>query len=97
MRSSIELEAGARIIGVNNRNLETLEIEERNRGPVLIPQIPRDCIAIAESGYSSRSSIEDVAAHGADAVLIGSFLSAALDPEQAVRRLTGVRRESGGR
>jgi len=90
------VDAGARIIGVNNRNLETLEIEERTADAV-IPHIPGDCVAVAESGYSSRSSIASVAACGADAVLIGSFLSAAADPEQAVRRLTGVRRQSGGR
>jgi len=88
--------AEARIIGVNNRNLETLEIEEGTAG-ALIPQIPRDCIAVAESGYSSRASIERVAGCGADAVLVGSFLSGAVDPERAVQRLTGVRRESGGR
>jgi indole-3-glycerol phosphate synthase len=90
------LEAGARIVGVNNRNLETLEIEEGTADAV-ISQIPLDCIAIAESGYSSRVSIEGVAERGADAVLIGSFLSASADPEQAVRALTGIRRETGGR
>lgn len=100
VRDLAELEralgAGARIIGVNNRNLETLEIEERT-ADALIPQIPRDCIAVAESGYSSRASIEGVAGCGVDAVLVGSFLSGAADPERAVQRLTGVRRESGGR
>ena len=90
------LEAGARIIGVNNRNLETLEVEERTADSV-IPQIPSDCIAVAESGYSNRASIETVAESGADAVLIGSFLSASADPEQAVRSLTGISRETGGR
>lgn len=90
------VEAGAGIIGVNNRNLETLEIEEGTADTV-IPRVPGDCVAVAESGYSSRSSIASVATCGADAVLIGSFLSAAADPEQSVRRLTGVRRQSRGR
>ncbi len=95
VRSGVELDrvldAGAQIIGVNNRNLETLKIEP---GTVesLIPLIPRDCIAIAESGYSDRDSIEAAAACGADAVLIGSSLSTAEDPESAVRRLAGVQR-----
>jgi indole-3-glycerol phosphate synthase len=90
------LEAGATIIGVNNRNLETLEIEPRT-ADAIIPAIPRDCVAIAESGYSNRASIEKVAACGADAVLIGSFLSAAKDPESELRRLTGVGRTAGAR
>jgi indole-3-glycerol phosphate synthase len=90
------LEVGARIIGVNNRNLETLGIEAGTADSI-IPRIPRDCVAIAESGYSNRASIEAVAASGADAVLIGSFFSAAEDPELAVLRLTGVRRKAGAR
>ena len=83
------LAAGARIIGVNNRNLETLQMES---GVVesVIPRIPRDRVAIAESGYSDRESVEGSAACGADAILIGSYLSAAHDPEAAVRRLSGV-------
>lgn len=87
---------GARLIGVNNRNLETLAIEPATTASI-IPEIPRDCIAIAESGYSDRESIVAAAACGADAVLVGSFLSAASNPETAVRRLTGVRRIKRGR
>jgi indole-3-glycerol phosphate synthase len=87
------LSAGAQIIGVNNRNLETLQIEP---GVVeaVIPRIPRYCVAIAESGYSDRTGVEAAAACGADAILIGSYLSAAHDPEAAVRRLAGVRKVS---
>jgi indole-3-glycerol phosphate synthase len=85
------LEAGAKIIGVNNRNLESLVIE-RGTAELLIPRIPNRLIAIAESGYADRSSIEKVAASGADAVLIGSFLSASADPRREVERLTGVNR-----
>ena len=100
VRSLEELEraliAGARIIGVNNRNLETLRMES---GVVeaVIPRIPRDCVAIAESGYSDRASVEGAAVCGADAILIGSYLSAAHDPEAAVRRLSGVRKVSRSR
>jgi indole-3-glycerol phosphate synthase len=85
------LAAGARIIGVNNRNLETLRLEPRT-AEAIIPRIPREYVAIAESGYSDRSSVEAAAGYGADAVLIGSFLSAAVDPESAVRGLTGVKK-----
>lgn len=95
VRDLVELDramkAGARIIGVNNRNLETLEIESGTAASI-IPKIPGDLIAVAESGYSDRDSIDAVARAGADAVLIGSFLSAAQDPADAVRHLAGIRR-----
>jgi indole-3-glycerol phosphate synthase len=89
------LAAGCRIIGVNNRNLETLEIEW-GTAEAIIPRIPPHCIAVAESGYSDRESITAVAACGADAVLVGSFLSSAEDPEGAVRQLRGIRRAPRG-
>jgi indole-3-glycerol phosphate synthase len=92
----LALEAGCRIIGVNNRNLETLEIEPHT-AETIIPRIPGECIAVAESGYSDLGSIRSAAAAGADAVLIGSFLSAALDPAAAVHRLIDVKRVPRGR
>jgi indole-3-glycerol phosphate synthase len=49
-------------------------------------------IAIAESGVSGRVDVERVARAGADAVLVGSSVSAAANPEEAVRCLTGVPR-----
>jgi indole-3-glycerol phosphate synthase len=89
------LETGARIIGVNNRNLETLAME-RGTAEALIPRIPRGIIAIAESGYRDKSAVERAAAAGADAVLVGSFLSEAADPAAEVARLRGVRKVSRG-
>lgn len=90
------LEAGCTMIGVNNRNLETLQIEPLT-AETIIPQIPADCIAIAESGYSDGESIRLAAAAGADAVLVGSFLSAADDPAAAVRELIGVNKVARAR
>lgn len=87
------LHAGAQIIGVNNRNLETLVIEH-GTAEMLIPRIPPSLVAIAESGYEGRAGIERAASCGADAVLVGSFLSAAADPAAEVERLAGVRRVS---
>jgi indole-3-glycerol phosphate synthase len=87
----LALTAGCTIIGVNNRNLETLEIEE-GTAEAVIPHIPAECVAVAESGYSDITSVRSVALVGADAVLIGSFLSASSDPALAVRSLTGVKR-----
>jgi len=87
------LDAGARIIGVNRRNLETLEMED---GVIeqLVPLIPSFIDAIAESGVSTRPDVERVAALGADAVLVGSALSVAPDPGQAVANLIGVPRSA---
>ena len=89
------LSAGAQIIGVNNRNLETLAIEY-GTAEMLIPRIPRDVVAIAESGYEDREGIERAASCGADAVLVGSFLSAAGDPSAEVQSLAGVPRVGRG-
>ena len=89
------LAAGARVIGVNNRNLETLVIDPRTCDR-LIPQIPPEIVAVAESGVQSRADVERYAAIGADAVLVGSVLSAAKDPRQATRDLTGVTRRARG-
>lgn len=89
----LAIEAGAEIIGVNNRNLETLEID-RDTVKRMIPLVPRECIAIAESGYSTQSEIEEAASVGADAVLVGSSLSASSDPEASVRALSSIARRS---
>lgn len=85
------IDAGAEIIGVNNRNLETLEMDRRTVAR-LVPLIPANCIAIAESGYSSRGDILEAAAVGADAVLIGSALSAANDPAAVLTAFADVPR-----
>ena len=73
------LKVGASMIGVNNRNLETLVIE-RDTVSRILPLIPSSCIGIAESGYATVADIETAAQAGADAVLIGSALSASPDP-----------------
>lgn len=86
------LEAGARVVGVNRRNLETLAMEDDVHSRIL-PLVPRELLAIAESGIETRMDVEAVAASGADAVLVGSALSLAEDCEAAVRALTGVPRK----
>ena len=89
------LDVGATIIGVNNRDLETLVIDP-GTAERLIPRIPAGLLAVAESGVSSRADIERYAACGADAVLVGSSISAAADPTLATRALAGVPRRSRG-
>jgi indole-3-glycerol phosphate synthase len=85
------LAAGARVIGVNNRDLETLVID-RGTGARLIPRIPPDCVAIAESGVRDAADVAAAAAAGADAVLVGSSVSAAPDAAAAVRALASTPR-----
>jgi len=85
------LEAGARVVGVNSRDLETLEIDSGLAGR-LIPRVPAPIIAIAESGMRTVADVERAGDVGADAVLVGSLLSEADDPEIAVRSLATVSR-----
>jgi indole-3-glycerol phosphate synthase len=87
----LALAEGASLIGVNNRNLETLVIDPRN-AERLIPRIPADVVAVAESGISTAEDVARYAACGADAVLVGSSISAAADPIAATHGLTAVRR-----
>ena len=85
------LESGALLIGVNNRDLETLTIDAATCER-LLPLVPVTHVAIYESGVQSRVDVERAAAFGADAVLVGSSISAAGSPSDAVRALTGVTR-----
>ena len=89
------LDCGASMIGVNNRDLETLIIDP-STAERIVPLIPSGVVAIAESGVSSRSDVERYADCGADAVLVGSSISAAADPTGATRALAGVPRRARG-
>jgi indole-3-glycerol phosphate synthase len=88
----LALAHGATVIGVNNRNLETLVVDRGNAARV-IPEIPRALIAVAESGIEDRIDLDFMASIGADAVLVGSALSASPDPAAAVRAMVGVARQ----
>ena len=85
------LDVDAKIIGINNRNLETLRIDAAT-SPRLLRLIPTSVVAIAESGMRTVADVEVAAEAGADAVLIGSSVSAAADPSEAVRALSAVMR-----
>lgn len=84
---------GATVIGVNNRNLETLVIDAAT-APRIIPRIPAACIAVAESGMQRVEDIGPAASAGADAILVGSAISAAADPAAAVAALAAVPRRA---
>jgi indole-3-glycerol phosphate synthase len=85
------LEANASIIGVNSRDLDTLRIDVENAWK-LLGRIPKDRVAVAESGIIGQSDVVDAAEAGADAVLIGTALSAAESPAALLRGLSGVPR-----
>jgi indole-3-glycerol phosphate synthase len=92
----LALELGARVIGINSRDLETLEVDAAVPRR-LLPMVPPGVIAVAESGIESVSDVVARAEWGADAVLIGSALSASADPEATVRALAQVPRSPRGR
>jgi len=91
----VALKGGAAIIGVNSRDLETLEIDERVPER-LVPRIPADVIAIWESGVQSTADVRRAADAGADAVLVGSALSRSGDPVSLLRELVAVPRKARG-
>src|SRR6185437_7858863 len=80
------LDAGAQVVGVNARNLATLEVD-RSIFARLAPQIPDDIIKIAESGVRGPHDLLAYAAAGADAVLVGESLVIGKDPRSAVADL----------
>jgi indole-3-glycerol phosphate synthase len=92
----LALELGARVIGINSRDLETLEVDAAVPRR-LLPMVPPEVIAVAESGVEDVQDVIARAEWGADAVLVGSALSASGDPETAVRALTHVRRSPRAR
>jgi indole-3-glycerol phosphate synthase len=82
------LEAGAEVIGINNRNLDDMSIDIATTFE-LMPDVPAGKTVVAESGISGRGELEELDRVGVDAVLIGTTLMSAEDPEAAVRELTG--------
>lgn len=80
------VDAGARIIGVNARNLKTLEID-RDTFARLSPGIPPGIVMVAESGIRGPQDVLDYARAGASAVLVGEALVTGGRPREAVSEL----------
>jgi indole-3-glycerol phosphate synthase len=85
------LASGARILGVNSRDLDTFRIEV-DAAWRLLAAVPRNCVAVAESGMTTVADVERAAKAGADGVLVGTALSASADPGPQVRAFAQVRR-----
>lgn len=82
------LEISPQIIGVNSRNLKTLEVSQEAFAD-LIPRIPPSLIRVAESGIASRADVEFAQNAGANAILVGEALVTSGDPKLAMRTLLG--------
>lgn len=87
-REEIEraIAAGARVIGINARNLKDLRVDV-GKYTELASNLPEDVIKVAESGVFGAVEVEDYARAGADAVLVGEGVATADDPRLAVERL----------
>jgi indole-3-glycerol phosphate synthase len=90
------LRAGARIIGVNNRDLKTLSVRTETSFE-LIARIPDECIAVSESGLRTHGDLTRLRDAGFDAFLIGEHLMQAADPGAALAELLGGGVGSNGR
>ena len=80
------LAAGARILGVNNRDLKSLQVSTQVSLD-LIPHIPDDCLAVCESGLCTHDDLVRLRDAGFDAFLIGEYLMLAPDPSVALFHL----------
>ena len=86
---SMALSAGARIIGVNNRNLKDFSVDTENSRR-LREEIPADILFVSESGVRDAADVARLRDIGADAVLVGETLMRAPDRTAALKRLRGV-------
>jgi len=87
--------AGAALVGVNARDLATLEVDP-GRLAAVRDTLPDGTVVVAESGIRDRADVEAAAAAGADAVLVGESLVTADDPAAAVAELVAARARTGG-
>jgi indole-3-glycerol phosphate synthase len=89
------LAAGARIIGVNQRDLRTFDVDP-HRAATVLASLPSSVIAVAESGLSNVDDVERVAQAGVDAVLVGETFVRSSSPARLVRDFSSVERRARG-
>jgi indole-3-glycerol phosphate synthase len=82
------LEISPAMIGVNSRNLKTLEVDFENFRRIL-PQLPSDLFKVAESGISNRAQVTELSQLGANAILVGETLVRANSAKAAIQDLLG--------
>lgn len=89
------LKAGARVVGINNRDLAKFETDLATTERLIVG-VPADVIVVGESGIHERADVERLAEAGVDAVLVGESLVRADDPQAGVAALAGVARRPRG-
>ena len=83
------LEAGATLIGVNNRNLHTFDVDLEHTIQMR-DQIPSECLLVGESGIRSHADVQRLEQAGVDAILVGESLMRESDIGAAVKKLLGL-------
>lgn len=83
------LSLGVEVIGVNNRNLETLELNSKHCYN-LLPQIPKGIPVIAESGINTSEEVRELKKAGFKGVLIGTTLVKSNNPEEVLKKMVEV-------
>lgn len=83
------LDVGARIIGVNNRNLKDFSVDTNN-SKKLRELVPKDVLFVSESGVKTAEDVKTIYDMGADAVLVGETLMKAEDKKEKLRELKGM-------
>jgi indole-3-glycerol phosphate synthase len=78
------VDAGSRIIGINQRDLRTFDVDAHRAASVL-ESLPRDVLTVCESGLSSVEDVENAAQVGFDAVLVGEAFVTSSDPGSLVK------------
>lgn len=86
----LAVECGARLIGVNNRNLKDFSVDTNNSAK-LRSLVPDDVIFVSESGVSSAADIDAIRAMGANAALVGETLMRATDKKKKLQELKGIK------
>ncbi len=84
------LAVGAALVGVNQRDLFTFEVD-RDRAVRMVSMIPPGVVAVAESGIRHRDDVRTLAGAGYHAILVGESLVTSADPQKVLRRLRGAR------
>lgn len=93
---NIALAVEGATVGINCRDLDSFAVDLAT-AERLLPLVPPEVVAVAESGIETRSDVERMAAAGADHVLVGTALSRLAEPGPAVRALSGVPRRARAR
>ena len=83
------INAGAEIIGINNRDLKTFNVDNGITAR-LAPMVPKECVLVSESGFTSREDMVAAEKAGVDAVLIGETLMRSSDVSASLKKLRGL-------